>query len=143
LEDKTLTYLSACSTDYTEDKKLVDEGLHLISACYPAGFRNIVGTLRRVNGQLCVGVAKMTYKWIEDHNLRDGSVGEGLHHATRKLRDQRMIDGLGLERAQRDLGGREFHDGLASHNHNSREGRDTVGCEEGPIYWAPFVHFGV
>ncbi|CAI6031263.1 unnamed protein product [Clonostachys chloroleuca] len=132
-----LACLSACSTGYTEDERLVDEVLHLISACNLAGFRNIVGTVRRVNDH---GLRITT---IEDHNLRDGSVGEGLHHATRILRDQWMIDGSGSERAQRDLDGREFHDGQGNHDHNSREARDMVGCEEGPIYWAPFVHFGV
>ncbi|CAH0054451.1 unnamed protein product [Clonostachys solani] len=140
-----LAYLSACSTGYTEDERLVDEGLHLISACHLAGFRHIIGTLRRVNDQFCVEVAKMTYKWIEEHNLRDESVGEGLHHAIRKLRDQWMIDGSDSERAQRDLGGGESHDGQANREMNcaSREGRDIVGCEEGPIHWAPFVYFGV
>lgn len=63
-----LACLSACSTGYTEDERLVDEVLHLISACNLAGFRNIVGTVRRVNDQFCVDVAKMTSKWIEDHN---------------------------------------------------------------------------
>ncbi|CAG9990031.1 unnamed protein product [Clonostachys byssicola] len=140
-----LAYLSACSTGYTEDERLGDEGLHLISACHLAGFRNIIGTLRRVNDQFYVEVAKMTYKWIEDHNMRGGSVGEGLHHATRIQRDEWMIDGSGLDRAQRGLDGGECHDGQGNQKMccTSREGRDMVGCEEGPIYWAPFVHFGV
>ncbi|KMU89188.1 hypothetical protein CIHG_07122 [Coccidioides immitis H538.4] len=44
-----LAYLSPCSTGANEVYTLVDEGIHLVSAFQPAGFRHVVGTLWEVS----------------------------------------------------------------------------------------------
>ena len=49
-----LAYLSACGTGEMRDESLVDESIHLISACQLAGFRHVIGTLWEVNDESCV-----------------------------------------------------------------------------------------
>lgn len=49
-----LAYLSACGTGRIENDELLDEGLHLISACQLAGFRHLIGTLWEVNDKSCI-----------------------------------------------------------------------------------------
>ncbi|CAH0025840.1 unnamed protein product [Clonostachys rhizophaga] len=153
LHDKApfLAYLSACSTGRSEDEDLVDEGLHLIGACQMAGFRNVIGTLRRVDDGICVQVANMTYKWIKDSSLSNESVGEGLHHAIRMLRDQWVAaneqeDEMrgGMARQEANSHGRSLVQPTAAEaeNGNMKEGRDIISCSDEPISWAPFVHFG-
>jgi CHAT domain-containing protein len=146
-----LAYLSACSTGRSEDEDLVDEGLHLIGACQMAGFRNVVGTLRRVDDSVCVHVANMTYKWIKDSSLSNESVGEGLHHATRMLRDQwvtaneqgdEMRGALGRQEANSHSQSLFQSTAAEAENGTMKEGRDIISCSDEPISWAPFVHFG-
>ncbi|CAG9986780.1 unnamed protein product [Clonostachys byssicola] len=154
LHDKApfLAYLSACSTGRSEDEELVDEGLHLIGACQMAGFRNVVGTLRRVDDGVCVQVANMTYEWMKNSRLSNESVGEGLHHAIRMLRGQWVV---GNEQEDEMRGGRAKQEpnkhsqslflttaAEADNGNTLREGRDIISCSDEPISWAPFVHFG-
>ncbi|KAF2623329.1 hypothetical protein BU25DRAFT_478129, partial [Macroventuria anomochaeta] len=54
-----LAYLSACSTKVNQAERLVDEEIHLVSACQLAGFRHVVGTLREVLDKHCVDVARV------------------------------------------------------------------------------------
>ncbi|CAG9981928.1 unnamed protein product [Clonostachys byssicola] len=144
-----LAYLSACSTGRNEDQELQDEGLHLIGACQLAGFRNVIGTLRKVNDGICVTVAEMTYRWIRDFGSTDQSVAEGLHHATRFLRDQWMAGDNTDESSRRNGKSKgQVKDKqsrlLRSIDRTERleRGRDMVRCDEEPLYWAPFVYFG-
>ncbi len=51
-----LAYLSACSTGSNKAEALHDEGIILISAYQPAGFRHVVGTLWEVKDEHCVDV---------------------------------------------------------------------------------------
>ncbi|CAH0025736.1 unnamed protein product [Clonostachys rhizophaga] len=129
-----LAYLSACSTGRIEDESLLDEGLHLISACQLAGFQNVIGTLQKANDLHCSQVAKMTYTWIKNQKMEDKSVAEGLHHAIRNLRDQWIAKNKIDEGARGDQG---------SGNDNSNRRRDIIPCEEQPIFWAPFVCFSI
>jgi hypothetical protein len=83
-----LAYLSACGTGQIQDKRFYDENLHLISACQQAGFRHVIGTLWEVQDDICVDVAEIAYQGIRDGGLTDESVCQGLHNATKELRDR-------------------------------------------------------
>ncbi|KAG5761249.1 hypothetical protein H9Q72_010650 [Fusarium xylarioides] len=87
-----LAYLSACGTSQIKDKRLLDESLHLISACRLAGFRHVVGTLWEVGDEACVDVAETVYQELKDSGMDDGSVCRGLHNAVRKIRDNWVTD---------------------------------------------------
>ncbi|RYP55468.1 hypothetical protein DL770_010906 [Monosporascus sp. CRB-9-2] len=145
-----LAYLSACGTGQVKYDVLIDEGLHLIAACQLAGFRHVVGTLWEVNDMSCVDAATTTYKWMQEGKLSDGSVSEGLHHASRRLRDQWTADsatrraikyGTGeQDDGQRVTGQSRFNRDNAR---DPRHPRDIESCDDAPLNWAPYVHFGV
>ncbi|KAH8197949.1 hypothetical protein TruAng_007899 [Truncatella angustata] len=83
-----LGFLSACLTGANDMDALIDEGIHLISACQLAGFRHVIGTLWQVSDKTCVEVAERVYKAIAaaDSN-KDDAVCLGLHEAVVILRD--------------------------------------------------------
>jgi hypothetical protein len=121
-----LSYLSACSTGANKTDDLIDEGIHLVSACQLAGFRHVVGTLWEVSDKHCVDVATVLYKTIRDEGMTDAALYRGLHRGVRALRDRCIEDG------------------------RMREGRNVTLCgdetdetgQESPQYWASYVHFG-
>jgi CHAT domain-containing protein len=82
-----LGYLSACSTGANKADRLVDEGIHLVSACQLAGFRHVIGTLWEVSDRHCVDVAKVLYETLRDEGMTDVTLCRGLHRAIRALRD--------------------------------------------------------
>ncbi|PVH71735.1 TPR-like protein [Cadophora sp. DSE1049] len=86
-----LAYLSACSTKVNVAERLVDEEIHLVSACQLAGFRHVIGTLWKVSDQYCVNVARILYETIKDEGMTDHAVCRGLHRAIRALRDKDMV----------------------------------------------------
>ncbi|KAK6523161.1 hypothetical protein TWF694_006056 [Orbilia ellipsospora] len=88
-----LAYLSACSTGATDDAELLDEGIHLTTACQLAGFRHVIGSLWEVSDSHCVEVAKTVYETL-DERMEDESVAFGLHKALRILRKQSVEDSL-------------------------------------------------
>jgi tetratricopeptide (TPR) repeat protein len=117
-----LGYLSACSTSANEADRLIDEGIHLVSACQLAGFRHVVGTLWEVSDRYCVDVAKNLYETLRDEGMTDVAVCRGLHRAITVLRD-RDNETRAEGRDAKLLGGRK---------------------EQGkPLYWVPYTHFGV
>jgi CHAT domain-containing protein len=120
-----LSYLSACSTGVNKADKLVDEGIHLVSAFQLAGFRHVVGTLWEVKDSHCLDVAKLFYATIRDEGMTDIAVCRGLHKAVTALRD-RHIEGVIESR------------------------RDAKLCEDNEMdiletrtYWAAYIHYGV
>ncbi|KAF5530035.1 hypothetical protein FPHYL_14144 [Fusarium phyllophilum] len=119
-------YLSACSTGANESDRFADEGVHLAHAFQLAGFRHVVGTLWRVSDGYSVHVARVLYETMQHEGVTDQAVCWGLHRAVRALRDGRE----------------EMNDALSRRN---AEIRDIVGCDEDtkPLYWVPYVHFGV
>ncbi|RKK72293.1 hypothetical protein BFJ69_g10210 [Fusarium oxysporum] len=127
-----LAYLSACGTGRIKDKRFVDESIHLVSACQLAGFRHVIGTLWEVNDELCVDMARITYEGMRDGSMTDESVCEGLHNATRQLRDRwRNMPMNSVARSATD---------------GDRRPRDIIACgddETRPLHWVPYVHFGV
>jgi CHAT domain-containing protein len=88
-----LGYLSACSTGANKADRLVDEGIHLISAFQLAGFRHVVGTLWAVSDTHCVDVAGFLYNTMAKEGMSDEAVCLGLHLAVRELRDGHRYDG--------------------------------------------------
>ena len=109
-----LGYLSACSTGANKVEKLVDEGIHLVSACQLAGFRHVVGTLWEVSDEHCVDVARDFYQTIKGEGLTDVAVSRGLHQAVRTLRDRHF-------ETQTAKGERRFIAGGAPANHGRTE----------------------
>lgn len=114
-----LAYLSACSTKVNEAHGLVDEEIHLVSACQLAGFRHVVGTLWEVSDEHCVSVAETLYQNIRDEGATDAAVCRGLHRAVRQLRDEDMASAQpdGISAAMNVVtSGDEFRDRRGSYN---------------------------
>lgn len=119
-----LGYLSACSTGASDEKGLADEGIHLISSLQLAGFRHVIGTLWEVSDQHCVKVAEVFYKTLRDRGMTDEAVCQGLHRATRELRNRSLNGEVGHRKAFC------IDDGA------------TRGALM-DYHWVPYVHFGV
>ncbi|KAA6407282.1 MAG: hypothetical protein FRX48_08830 [Lasallia pustulata] len=141
-----LAYLSACGTGEIKHDELIDEALHLISACQLAGFRHVIGTLWKVNDQSCVEAAVMTYEWMKRGNMSDDSVAEGLHQASRHLRSQWNLESaartskrMAAVRAE----GPAAMEQPRSSQATMRDPRTAELYEDPPLYWVPYVHFGI
>ncbi|KAL5598291.1 hypothetical protein FOBRF1_012084 [Fusarium oxysporum] len=111
-----LAYLSACSTGTNKFAPLVDESVHLISACQLAGFRNVIGTLWEVNDEYCVYAAREVYKSIGELGFTDEAVAVGTHKAVRLLQDLTRSEYVRPGYARR--------------------------LEGDPSIWAAYIHFG-
>lgn len=125
----------------------IDEGLYLVSACQLAGFWHVIGTLWEVNDKSCVNVATLIYEWMQRQYMSDKSVSEGLHHACRSLRRQWVSDNSARQAAYR---GRMVNIDRQTAIEESRlvQGyvrlpRDIILCDDIPLYWVAYVHFGV
>jgi len=118
-----LAYLSACSTGTSKSAALLDESIHLISACNIAGFRHVVGTLWEVDDEHCVDAAREVYSTIAKVGWTDKAVALGVHNAARLLRT--------LTRRRR----RWNTLGYVPPGYATR-------LEGDPSIWAPYVHFG-
>ncbi|KAI1104103.1 CHAT domain-containing protein [Jackrogersella minutella] len=138
-----LAYLSACGTGQVRHDGLVDEGLHLVGACQLAGFQHVVGTLWEVNDASCVDVSVMTYEWIQKHGMSDGVVSEGLHRACTELRRRWVSENAVRAAARRRRRGKKLVDQSRSSQSNAREPRDVEAGDDEPLYWVPYVHFGI
>ena len=153
-----LAYLSACGTGQIRDERFVDESIHLISACQLAGFRHVIGTLWEVNDELCVDMARITYKGMRDGGMTDESVCRGLHNASKELRDRWINMPVKARRGSRlvimvdetlmdETGAKRISDGDQRHD---KPPRDVKSCDDdvedegtGSLHWVPYVHFGV
>jgi CHAT domain-containing protein len=141
-----LAYLSACGTGRIRNHRLRDQSLPLTGAYQLAGFRHVIGTLWEVQDEICVDMAKMTYRGIIEGDMTDESVCRGLHDATRELRDRWVVSERTKESYYRDISDVGSADGDAGHERGQRDFEDYDDDEEGgsgPIHWAPYVHFGV
>ncbi|KAF5561817.1 TPR domain-containing protein [Fusarium phyllophilum] len=145
-----LAYLSACGTSQIKDKRLLDESLHLISACRLAGFRRVVGTLWEVGDEACVDVAETVYQELKDSEMDDGSVCRGLHKAVRKIRDNWVTDAR-IRSVKNDLDHsivsvKDSENGSKDVLSGGRSARDIVPLEEDenerPAPWVAYVYHG-
>jgi tetratricopeptide (TPR) repeat protein len=151
-----LAYLSACSTKLNEANRLLDEEIHLVSACQLAGFRHVVGTLWEVSDKYCVEVARVLYETIKNDGMTDRAVYTGLHRAVRVLRDKGVdvveskeamyVDGSvkvgGDERIEQKGEGKPSGD--ADKPRQSHWG--TAGGSSqlsSPLLWAAYIHVGL
>lgn len=149
IQSPFLAYLSACGTGQVKQRRLADEGIHLMSACQVAGFQHAIGSLWEVNDESCVHIANSTYEWIIKHNLTNASVSEGLHHACRKLRNEWMSKNSLEDEQSREPGVKvwdkdpySIQNVLPSIN-RPRDARDILYCGHSPLLWVPYVHYGV
>jgi hypothetical protein len=111
-----LAYLSACSTGSTRAEKLIDEAIHLMSACQLAGFRHVVGTLWEADDRYSVDAAREVYKAIQNNGWGNEAVALGVHNAARILRAKTSRLSWGTGYAVREEGD--------------------------PSIWATYVHVG-
>ncbi|KAL4937291.1 hypothetical protein BDV06DRAFT_216001 [Aspergillus oleicola] len=154
-----LAYLSACGTGRIRDDRFIDESIHLISAFQLAGFRHVIGTLWEVNDEICVDMAKITYEKLASENMTDEALCQGLHLATRELRD-RSLNTLSKNRdeakAARNAPAhlKDCKTGIGSVARKNGSPRDIVPFDTGvdgdddingtrELLWVPYVHYGV
>ena len=150
-----LAFLSACGTGQIKNERLFDENIHLISACQLVGFRHVIGTLWEVNDEICVDMARTVYEGMRDGGMTDLSVCWGLHRASRELRDRwlgssvkdkrvgAVVDRhvLRVEVDQADsLAGEGQQEKIAPRDGHLLKIYQNKGD---PLYWVPYVHFGV
>jgi CHAT domain-containing protein len=142
-----LAYLSACGTGEVKHDRLRDEALHLMSACQLAGFRHVIGTLWEVNDQSCVEAAMVTYDWMERGNMSDDSVAEGVHQAIRSLRNQWGLESADRASKRKAILNAECGSPATEHSGLSRTttgiSRTAELYEDPPLYWVPYVHYGI
>ncbi|KAF7547170.1 hypothetical protein G7Z17_g7916 [Cylindrodendrum hubeiense] len=82
-----LAYLSACGTGQNRNDRSIDENIHLTNAFQLTGFRHVIGTLWKVQDEICVSMARLTYEFLHKNGISDENVSGALHHATRQVRD--------------------------------------------------------
>lgn len=144
-----LGYLSACSTGTNSAQQLTDEAIHLVSAFQLAGFRHVVGTLWEVSDPHCVDVAVTLYETLRDEGITDQAVCRGLHRALRALRDRDMTQRDTMGGGSAAVSVEIVH--LHSDGDGTRLGRDAILYDDegretrqkSPLYWVPYIHFGV
>ncbi|KIL87872.1 hypothetical protein FAVG1_08753 [Fusarium avenaceum] len=141
-----LAYLSACGTGQIKNDTFFDESIHLISAFRLAGFRHVIGTLWEVNDEYCIDMARITYEEIRDGGMTDDSVCKGLHKASRELRRRCLsMVSLGSGRKAKEDHVRSTEHSVQDQGQRMSQ-RDILSCDEDlslPLYWVPYVHFGI
>ncbi|KAI0487473.1 hypothetical protein F4859DRAFT_501872 [Xylaria cf. heliscus] len=153
-----LAYLSACDTAHIDSKHYLDESVHFLSAFSLAGFWHVIGTLWEVEDETCVDMAKLTYKGIGSGEMTDESVCQGLHNATRELRDRWLItiatfrgsSSVKRRRMRLSVGKMAGSTTIQDQGGPSRRRKgvlcdsdDEVDVYTGTMHWVPYVHFGV
>jgi CHAT domain-containing protein len=143
-----LAYLSAYGTGEIKHDGLIDKALHLISAYQLAGFRHIIGTLLEINDHSYVETAALTYEWMKQGNISDDSVAEGLHQASRHLRIQWNSESAA--RTSKRIAAAVRAEGSPAATEQSLSSQATTSgprtaelCDDPPLYWVPYVHFGI
>ena len=88
-----LIYLSTCHTANNRNMTLLDEAIHMSSACQLAGFPAVVGTMWQISDNHAATIAKYFYTSIltMDGRADIARAAECLHQAVRKLRDDSKV----------------------------------------------------
>lgn len=79
--DRSLAYLSACTTALSEGL-LADEGIHVASGFQLTGFRNVIGTLWRIDDDTAGEIAEGFYRLLQGGQ----EPAVALHGAVREVR---------------------------------------------------------
>jgi hypothetical protein len=146
-----LVYLSACGTSQIHNESLADESIHLVNACQLPGFRHVIGTHTSLEDEMCVEMARITYKEILGSGMTDESVCRGVHKASRWLRDKWLSSKNPRGDANSVRGNSTSFD-IGSDNHDRAQPPRNIfeidSSEDdyegfGQARLAPYVHFGV
>jgi CHAT domain-containing protein len=144
-----LAYLSACSTGSNKVDDLLDEGLHLMSACQLVGFQHVIGSLWEVSDQHCIAVARTVFAKLVDSDMSDSSVSLGLQEGVRYLRDRGRPGFRTTRNGSEDDGddsdisdNEELADtGRAGHG-EALDINDRPWLGGDPRIWAAYIHIG-
>lgn len=124
-----LAFLSACSTGTSKSPKLVDEGIHLMSASQLVGYTHVIGSLWELYDRHCASLAADVYDDIVKSGMTDDSVYRGLHNAVSRLRVGEIdFDNLDIGREPPEP-----------------EDDDTTWwnlAPDDPRLWAAYIHMG-
>ncbi|KAF8847726.1 TPR-like protein [Acephala macrosclerotiorum] len=153
-----LGYLSSCLTGANDADRLVDEGIHLISAFQLAGFRHVIGALWQVYDDSCVKVAEPVYKSIAESGITDRSVCAALHSAVMSLRDVWVAErssatgdctSPSTAKSAESVDSKALGKSADQEKDKERDGRLQLGKATGaPVAalvradWVPYVHYG-
>lgn len=142
-----LAYLSACSTGENRAEGLLDESMHLASACQLAGFPHVIGSLWKIDDECSAEAAAEFYRTIKDNGWTDESVALGVHHAARFLRHE--------TRGETSADGDDFFHSDDENRESTRDrkgkgkavadrgfGGYAVRSEGDPSIWAAYIHVG-
>ncbi|VUC22327.1 unnamed protein product [Clonostachys rosea] len=147
-----MAYLSACGTGQTKAEEFFDESLHLISGCQLAGYRHVIGTIWEVHDELCVEIARETYRELARSPIQDDAVCSALHQATMKMRnkwlEERKLENEITRSCQRMNLNDEIRCVSVQTSHEKRDLRDMIPEDDdrkpSPLAsWAFYVHYGV
>ncbi|KAI4906680.1 hypothetical protein J4E90_010368 [Alternaria incomplexa] len=120
-----IAYLSACSTGRSSADKLIDEGLHLMSACLLVGFQHVIGSLWEVSDKHSAELAQRVFAAMVNAEMSHECVSICLQDSLKPLRDSKNFgvfrDGFGV--STRDAG-------------EHWRGGD-------PRVWAAYIHMGL
>jgi CHAT domain-containing protein/tetratricopeptide (TPR) repeat protein len=120
-----IAYLSACSTGRSSVDHLIDESLHLMSACLLVGFQHVIGSLWEVSDKHSAELAQRVFATMVDAGLSHECVSICLQDSLKPLRDSKNFGGFrdGFGASQRDVG-EHWHGG-------------------DPRIWAAYIHMGL
>ena len=82
---------------------------------------------------------------MKEYGMSDNSISEGLHYACKALRDQWSLDNAKRNGSESEGGGKRRQKAREQSSlvqDNTREKRDVQSCDDIPLYWVPYVHFG-
>ncbi|KAK0717843.1 hypothetical protein B0T26DRAFT_812436 [Lasiosphaeria miniovina] len=127
-----LAYLSACGTGQIAHEKLVDEGLHLIAACQLVRFQHVIGTLWKVNDHSAWTLQPRLMTGCKNKDSATNRSARGFTMQAGYFRGTkaRKVDEMAMEQSR-------------SSQDEAGELRDVVPCDDIPLYWVPYVHFGI
>ncbi|KAF5644908.1 tpr domain protein [Fusarium sp. NRRL 52700] len=151
-----LGYLSACLTGANDADRLIDEGIHLISACQLAGFRHVIGAMWQVSDNSCAQVAESAYSGIASRGMTDRSVCAALHDAVLALRDAWVATRPSATRSMADPSVTQYYDRIddeeeeeeddSQRDDGGRDGRlKSTNVRVAALVtadWVPYVHYG-
>ncbi|CAN9392750.1 unnamed protein product [Alternaria alternata] len=120
-----IAYLSACSTGRSSVDRLIDEGLHLMSACLLVGFQHVIGSLWEVSDRHSAELAQRVFATMAAARLSHECVSICLQDSLKPLRESKNFRGFrdGFGASQRDVG-EHWHGG-------------------DPRVWAAYIHMGL